>query len=112
MTQNEDPNSEVVEVAAPVAGVSHLGMPLEDHHIAYEVRSQGAIGVFYWRSVTVKSASRLGAEELAAKMIEIKGFERRGGPIHLNEVEPWTGKVPDGLSSMELESLKSGRLSL
>lgn len=114
MTQVSENDSKVVEVAKPVASASDQAQIVE-HRIAYEVRKHGSIGMFFWRSVTVRSASRLGAEELAARMIEVKGYERRGGPIHLNEVTDKhrpPSSMMDAVSYMKLEDLKSGRLEL
>lgn len=54
-------------------------MPL--FNVRYEVRAPGALGVFEWRTFTVRADTADQAREAAFTAAHLQGYETRGGPI-------------------------------
>ena len=48
--------------------------------VEYEVREQGAIGAFEWKTKEVRAANSTDAKKQAFDQFHAEGYETRGGP--------------------------------
>ena len=49
------------------------------YHVKYEIRKNGASGIFYWRTVSITADSYLTARRMAFDQLHADGYETRGG---------------------------------